>query len=192
MSKVTVSTPNNDFCPQTLFLYGTYLEDGTPNFGLFCWISYLWDSELGVMCCIGGSKLTQDRIRATGVFSANLVTEAILPLADYFGGHEGYSGEKRAMPVATEQGRALNVPLLTDSPVNFELRVFKTISLDDGEVYLCKIASQSVEEALLAEDKSLEERLRLAAPVRTTCQSYFSTGGRKLAGWGAWKDMPKA
>ena len=27
----------NDFCPQTLFLYGTYKEDGAPDFGLFCW-----------------------------------------------------------------------------------------------------------------------------------------------------------
>lgn len=40
----------NDFCPQTLFLYGTYKKDGTPNFGLFCWISYCcWGSEIGVM-----------------------------------------------------------------------------------------------------------------------------------------------
>ncbi|MCL1877713.1 MAG: hypothetical protein FWF80_02530 [Defluviitaleaceae bacterium] len=39
----------NEFCPQTLFLYGTYKEDCSPNFGLFCWFSYYWDSELGVM-----------------------------------------------------------------------------------------------------------------------------------------------
>lgn len=36
----------NDFCPQTLFLYGTYKEDKTPDFGLFCWFSYCWDGEL--------------------------------------------------------------------------------------------------------------------------------------------------
>jgi hypothetical protein len=40
---------SNDFCPQTLFIYGTYKEDNTPNFGLFCWFSYYWDTELGVM-----------------------------------------------------------------------------------------------------------------------------------------------
>ena len=59
----------NDFCPQTLFLYGTYKKDGTPNFGLFCWISYCcWGSEIGVMACIGLDKLTKDRIRETGCF----------------------------------------------------------------------------------------------------------------------------
>lgn len=34
-----IKTPvSNDFCPQTLFIFGTYKEDGTPDFGLFCWI----------------------------------------------------------------------------------------------------------------------------------------------------------
>lgn len=37
-------------------------EDGKPDFGLFCWFSYVWDDELGVMCCIGGNKLTRRNI----------------------------------------------------------------------------------------------------------------------------------
>jgi hypothetical protein len=37
------------------------------------------------MACIGGEKLTKDRIHARKVFSANLVTDEILPIADYFG-----------------------------------------------------------------------------------------------------------
>ena len=34
---------------------------------------------------IGDKKLTKDRIKADKVFPANLVTEEILPIADYFG-----------------------------------------------------------------------------------------------------------
>lgn len=123
MSKVSVPIGNH-FCPQTLFLYGTFKEDGTPNFGLFCWFSYLWDSELGVMACIGGEKLTKDRIRETGVFSANLVTEAILPLADYFGNVEGYSEEKMNIPVETSRGAVLDVPILDSSPPRLSWRPF--------------------------------------------------------------------
>ena len=71
----------NDFCPQSLFLYGNWKEDGTPNFGLFCWFSYAHVSDgegegLGVIACIGEDKLTKDLIRKTGVFSANLVRKA--------------------------------------------------------------------------------------------------------------------
>jgi len=85
---------SNNFCPQTLFLYGTYKEDNTPNFGLFCWFSYYYEKEMGVMAFIGEKKLTKDRIKANKVFSANLVTEEILPIADYFGNKRGYDNDK--------------------------------------------------------------------------------------------------
>lgn len=62
--KVSLSTQANTCCPQAFYAYGTYKEDGTPNFGLFCWFSFCWDGELCVMACIGGEKLTKDRIRS--------------------------------------------------------------------------------------------------------------------------------
>jgi flavin reductase (DIM6/NTAB) family NADH-FMN oxidoreductase RutF len=94
---------SNRFCPQTLFAYGTYKKDGTPNFRLFCRFSYYFDKEIGVMACIGGEKLIKDCIRETKVFSANLVTEELLPLADYFGNTEGYSENKMKVAVETER-----------------------------------------------------------------------------------------
>ena len=66
--KVSLPHPSNACCPQAFYTYGTYKEDGTPNFGLFCWFGFCWDGELGVMACIGGEKLTKDRIHATGRF----------------------------------------------------------------------------------------------------------------------------
>ncbi len=174
---------SNNFCPQTLFLYGTYKEDGTPNFGLFCWFSYYWDTEMGVMACIGGDKLTKKRIAATKVFSANLVTEEILAVADYFGNKEGFSGDK-SLPVETENGHVLNVPVLAKSPWVFELEVDKTMQLDGGEVLLCKVRNVLTDQALCDDDKSFEERLRAIAPVHTTCAAYFSWSGNTLGAWG--------
>lgn len=183
MSKISVPNSNN-FCPQTLFLFGTYKADGTPNFGLFSWFSYYWDKEMGIMACIGGNKLTKDRIHETGVFSANLVTEKMLPLADYLGNKEGYSEDKMKIPVDTQKGSVLNVPVLTCSPWSFELEVSKSIPLDGGEVFLCKIRNVLAEEQLLDEKKSIEQRLQDIAPVSTTCASYFSWNGSKLGSWG--------
>ena len=37
------------------------------------------------MACINGEKQTKDLIRKNGMFSANLVSEQLLPLADYYG-----------------------------------------------------------------------------------------------------------
>ena len=114
--KVSLSNPTNAYCPQTFYTYGTYKEDGTPNFGLFCWFGFCWDGELSIMACIGGEKLTKDRIRATGRFSANLVTEELLPLANYFGNKSGYDPNKMQVDAVISKGRVLDIPSLQKRP----------------------------------------------------------------------------
>ncbi len=174
----------NDFCPQTLFLYGTYKEDHTPDFGLFCWFSYCWDKELCAMICIGGEKLTKDRIKAGNVFSANLVTQKLLPMADYLGNKSGYDEDKMNFDTAIGEGKALDVPILKESPVNFELEVASSIPLDDGEVFLCRMRNVLYDEELTDESLSVGERLRRIAPISTTCGTYFSYTGEVLGAWG--------
>ena len=174
----------NDFCPQTLFLYGTYKEDKTPDFGLFCWFSYCWDGQLGVMMCIGGEKLTKDRIKAGNIFSANLVTEKLLPMADYLGNKSGYDGDKMKFNADVGKGEVLDVPILTESPVNFEMEVTRSIPLDDGEVFLCRIRNVLYNEELTDEKIPVGERLRKIAPISTTCSTYFSYSGEVLGAWG--------
>ena len=193
MEKVSIG-PANKFCPQTLFLYGTYKKDGTPNFGLFCWFSYCWDTELGVMACIGGDKLTKDHIRAGKVFSANLVNESLLPLADYFGNTEGYTPTKMDIPIEVEHGAVLNVPVLKNSPWIFELEVAQSLPLDDSEVFLCKIRNTLVAKDLTDESMSVEAGMRLTAPVVWAGRevgSYFAVNPVTLGKTGDWKDLFK-
>ena len=183
MSKIS-KAPTNDYCPQTLFLYGTYDDEGRADFGLFCWFSYIWDGELGVMACIGGEKLTKENIHKRKVFSANLVTEALLPLADYFGNTSGHNPEKMNLDIQTEKGRVLPVPVLTASPVSFELEVRDFIPLKDGEVMLCKIRNVLQDDLLANGAGASPEKLAAIAPVRTTCNRYFSWNGGDLGAWG--------
>lgn len=175
--------PSNDFCPQTLFLYGTMTEEGTPNFGLFCWFSYFWDNGLCVMACIGGPKLTLDRIHETKVFTANLVTESILPLADYFGTAEGYVPGKMDIQYKWEISPVLKVPVLSESPVVLELEAEDFIPRDGGEIMLCRIRNVLRDKELDDESVSIEEKLRKIAPVNTTCMTYFSRDGHELGAW---------
>lgn len=179
MEKTTLK-PTNKYCPQALFLYGTYKEDGTPNFGLFCWVSYCWDTELGVMACIGGEKLTKDRIRQTKVFSANLVTEPLLPLADYLGNTEGYTAGKMDIPIEVERGAVLPVPILKDSPINLELEVAQSVQLDDSEIFICKIRN------VLA---AVEGTVGSIKPVVSVSGSYYAVNPETLGPWGTWRDL---
>ena len=184
MSKISMK-PTNDYCPQTLFLYGTYDENGKPDFGLFCWFSYTWEKELGVMACIGGSKRTKDNIHKSKVFSANLVTEKILPLADYMGVVDGNKPEKmEGLELEIEKGQVLPVPVLMDSPVTFELEVKEFLPRQDGEVMLCAIRNVLQDETLADKAKTSTEKLAEIAPVQTTCSRYFSWKGENLGAWG--------
>ncbi len=181
----------NDFCPQALFLYGNWKEDGTPNFGLFCWFSYvhIGDGEnegLGAMACIGEEKLTKDLIRKNGVFSANLVTEKLLPLADYYGTVSGReTPDKMKLLPTVERGQVLDVPTIGESPVSFELKVLQELPLAKGsDLFLCKICNVTLEEGL-RKNAPFPERLRLAAPVVTAGErSYVSLNGEYLGKWG--------
>ena len=187
MEKISIA-PDNSFCPQTLFLYGTYKEDGTANFGLFCWFSYCWDTDMGIMACIGGEKLTKDLIRKNKVFSANLVNETLLPLADYLGHKDGYDSEKMNIPIEVEKGSVLNVPILKESPWVFELEVTQSIALDDSEVFICKVRNTLVAKDLMDESISVAEKMKLAAPVVSSAdQNYFSVNATSLGKWGKWK-----
>ncbi len=180
-----ISVPiSNDFCPQTLFCYGTYCDDGRPDFGLFCWFSYLWDGELGVMMCIGDEKQTRDNILKNRYFSANLVTEKILPLADYLGNSDGRDPGKISSEIAIEKAQKLDVPILSDSPMVFELEAVRSFPLNEGEVFFCKIHNVLMDKDLTDQSVPLEKRIGDVAPVSTTCETYFSRNGKALGGWG--------
>lgn len=183
MSKISLK-PNNDYCPQTLFLYGTYDENGNPDFGLFCWFSYIWNGEMGVMCCIGGNKLTLENIKRDKVFSANLVTEELLPVADYMGTVSGNNPDKlNNVSLDIGKGSVLNVPILNNSPVNFELEVTDFIEKHDGVIMLCKISNVLQDESL-SSDETVAEKLSRIAPVRTTAKTYLGYDGRDMGAWG--------
>jgi len=183
MEKVSIG-PTNNYCPQTLFVYGTFKDNGEPNFGLFCWVSYYWGDNLGVMAAICEDKMTRDRIRANGMFSMGLVTEDILPLADYLGNNSGYSECKMALPMGIEAGRVLNVPALADCPWTFELEVDKTFVDGAVDIYLCKIRNVLADALLNEELLTPMDKLNKLRPIRTVGGSYYSWNGDLIGNWG--------
>lgn len=60
-------------------------------------------------------KLTRDRIRAQGVFSASVVSKALLPAADFCGNHAGYAVDK-SRRIPSGRGAVLPVPVPEESP----------------------------------------------------------------------------
>ncbi|WP_304431752.1 flavin reductase family protein [Acutalibacter muris] len=197
MAKIKGDISNN-FCPQSLYLYGNYEEDGvTPHFGLFCWYGWCWLGEgqgkLGAMVCVGGEKRTKDLIRKTGMLSANLVSEPLLPLADYYGCVSGQDTPDKMKRLPTvERGQALKVPTIAESPVSFELRVVKEEALTEDAspdkattLFLCEVVNVTLDERLCDSSMPVIERMKLSQSVSTvTEETYVSFFGQELGKWG--------
>jgi len=186
--------------PKAMFLYGTNKEDGSPNFALFTWITGCFDGEDSIMVCIGEKKLTKDRILAEGKFSANLVSEDMIPLADYFGSNSGYDDSKMNIDVNIGRGKVLDVPVLTDSPLTYELEVTRHIPLEeDSSIFVCKVRNIIKPKKLVIESESskveidgigsLEEHVRLASPALTVGREYFTVKPESKGRWAQWKDL---
>jgi len=191
MEKVSIGASNN-FCPQPVFLFGTAKEDGSPNFGMFTWAGYCWDAEFCFMAAVEAGTMTSDRIRASKMFSANLVTEPLLPLADYFGNVSGHTPGKMDVPAEVERGRVLDVPVLKDSPWVFELEVKQTVPLDGNDIFICKIRNVLAAKELTDESINVDERVKIAAPVIWFgANPYYAVNPAKLGEAGEWKDLFK-
>lgn len=187
MEKISIDG-GNAFCPQALYLYGTYRENGAPNYGLFCWCAYCAGTGgMKFVACIGEDKLTRDLIRKNGVFSATVVTQQLLGAADWCGTHPGYQYDKaRAIPSAN--GAKLNVPVPVESAWTLELRVEETVRLQTGnesELYICSIENVLADPRLVAGDLTFEEKLKLLQPVVTLDCQYVPVQPASLGGWGS-------
>lgn len=153
--------------PMQLFIFGTYKENGDANLGLFSWLNFCWDGELAVMVCLDGEKLTKERIKKTNIFSANIVTKPLFPLVK-----DLERGDSRQLTdIALDKGSILNVPVLRDSPLNYELEVKRTIFLNGSDIFICKIRNVMA----ISENScdALPYSLKEENPVIVSLDSYF-------------------
>lgn len=137
-----------------------------------------------MIACIVGEKLTKDRIHANQVFSANLVTEELLPLADYCGNTSGYQKDKMCVPVETEKGQVLDVPILVKSPWAYELEVEHSFKLEGSEVLFCKVRNVVVDESIFEEPQNVEQWMNMIRPIQSVRQSYFKWNGTAAGSFG--------
>ena len=151
---------------------------------MFSWLNYCFDEETGVIACIAGEKMTKERIRANKVFSANLVTEELLPLADYFGNTSGFEKDKMRIPVETEKGHVLNVPVLVKSPWSYELEVNHSFELEGSDLFVCKVRNVLADESVYNEPENVAQWMNMIKPVQSVRQSYFKWDGTAMGTFG--------
>lgn len=184
MKKIDIQ-PQRMFCPQPMYVIGTYNEDGQPNFSVITRIGFAWNGCPHIMLSMDGTKKTKENIQRTGIFSANLVSTDMLWLADYFGRTHGSNGIKNEVNFQFTNGNVLDVPVLDSSKWVFECEVRKTIELVDSHIFISKINNIQAAEQFKDMDMQMIDLSQLD-PVLYAPFNYFSLG-EKLGNCGDWK-----
>jgi len=138
--------PDFVFSPQPMYMIGTKNEDGTPNFCIITWIGFSFDKTPHLMMTIGGSKRTKTNILREKTFSAHLITEDNLWLADYFGCTTGEDSKKQDIKWSWSIGKTVDVPVLDNCHWVYECAVDQIIELDGSHLFLAEIKNIQIDE----------------------------------------------
>ena len=146
--------PVYSMCVQPAFIIGTNNEDGSCNFAPITWVSATHEEGDGYLLVISmsGTKRTKLNVLRTGIFSANLVNPAMLPLMDYFGTRHAADGQKNGVEYGVSRGAVLDVPTLDESPWVYECEVARTIETGNSTTFFCRIRNIQMDEELSCAD----------------------------------------
>lgn len=181
--------PDRIFSPQPMYIIGTKNENGTPNFSIITWLGFSFDETPCLMMSVGGTKMTVQNILREGKFSANMITEDILWLADYFGCTKGDGQAKNAVPYGYTWGAHVDVPVIEESHWVYECRVKKVVELDGAHLFIAEICNIQIDKQLEQMDMDKID-LRELKPAIYAPYNYFSIG-EKLGEMGEWTERLK-
>ena len=184
MDKIDIK-PDFVFSPQPMYIIGTTNEDKSVNFCIITWLGFSFDKTPHLMMSIGGSKLTKTNILRENQFSANLITEDNIWLADYFGCSKGENGIKNKVDYEYHWGHLLHVPVLEQSNWVYECKVTKVIELDGSHLFLADIKNIQIDKRYENMNLEMIDLMQLK-PAIYAPYNYFLIGG-KIGECGEWQ-----
>ncbi|MDY9920780.1 MAG: flavin reductase family protein [Synergistota bacterium] len=110
-----------------------------------------------IMVGIVPSRHSYKIIKETGAFVVNVPSKDQKKIFDYLGSHSGRDEDKFSrLSLRTEEGKAVNAPLLTDCPICIECRVEASILTGSHEMFAGKIERIHVDEHLVDEKGNID------------------------------------
>ncbi len=128
-----------------------------------------------VYVSIRHDRFSYDILRNSGEFVLNLTSENLLPCCDYCGIRSGRDEDKFAeMGLAKEPADFVKTPLIQQSPINLECRVFQTLELGSHDIFLADVLAVHADESIVDENGGIN--YALAKLVNYQHGNYYATG----------------
>ena len=160
--------------PPALVTCGTMEK---PNILTIGWTGIINSQPPKTYISVRPERLSHSIISETREFVINIPTEALVRAVDFCGVRSGRDTDKFAeCSLHAEKADKVTSPLLEESPVNLECKVFDIVPLGTHDMFLADIVAVDVDDSLLDEEGKLHlERCR---PIAYSHGEYYKLGAK--------------
>lgn len=163
-----------------------------PNVFTVAWAGIVNTHPPRVSISVRPSRHSYGLIQQSGEFVINLPTTALARAVDWCGVKSGRDVNKfEAMGLTALPASQVSCPLVGESPVNLECKVFQQIPLGTHDLFLADVVAVNVSEELL--DTAGKLHLEWASLLAYAHGQYYSLGEEMgTFGWSVRKKQPPA
>ncbi len=155
---------------------------GKDNVFTAAWTGIINSDPPKAYVSIRPERFSYELISKSGEFVINLPTEKLIRAVDFVGVKSGRDIDKfESAGLSKEPASAVGCPLIAESPVNLECRVFDILHLGTHDMFLADIIAVDVDDVYIDEaGRFAMEECSLAAYAHGT---YYALG-KKLGSFG--------
>ena len=138
------------------------------------WTGTICSDPPRVYVSIRHDRYSYALIKRSGEFVINFTTERLLAACDYCGIRSGRDMDKFAEMKLTKQTAAqVSAPIIAESPVNMECKVFDVLNLGSHDMFLADVVAVHVDDDIMTDGKIDYRKARL---VNYQHGDYYATG----------------
>lgn len=145
------------------------------NIITIAWTGIVCSQPPRVYISVRHERFSYEILKQSGEFVINFVSERLLPACDYCGIRSGRDIDKFAeMKLTKEKATQVSVPLIAESPINLECKVFQTLNLGSHDMFVADVLAIHVDDEIMDEQGKIDYvKARL---VNYQHGDYYATG----------------
>ena len=152
------------------------------NIITIAWVGIACSQPTRVYISVRPDRYSHHIIKESGEYVINLTSERLLAACDYCGIRSGRDVDKFAeMKLTKQAGSVVSAPMIAESPISLECKVFDVISLGSHDMFLADVVAVHADESIVDESGKID--FALAHLVNYQHGDYYRCG-RQLGRFG--------